>query len=361
MDVWVEFKNASKWQAEALFRNFFPALEDDEDDSLSSGRMTPAELEMLSQLDRATHVQGQSGGPRRYVPNEEHFATSASPSSTSSSIWNMFGSSSSVTTPSPVSPSSKPSLAQFGASNTAYPAPPPSPGLSTGVHSLSKPSLDKRTLASLAKKFADSIPDEVFSVASLQGYLLKNKSAPQQAAYGATAWVTSELAMRERLEKEKKEREVRLREKDKERRRKREVKEKEKKEKELKEKEKERVKKLLAEREEEEELEKMRAQLKEKEEARKKKLLGEDGEKKDEAKAEEKKDESKAEEKKADDAEAKPEDKKEDKPSTPPAATSSATPSTTATTTTTTTVASSSLLDDDSSDSDSSDSEGSDA
>ncbi|KAF4610002.1 hypothetical protein D9613_010330 [Agrocybe pediades] len=24
MDVWVEFKNATKWQAEALFRNFFP-------------------------------------------------------------------------------------------------------------------------------------------------------------------------------------------------------------------------------------------------------------------------------------------------------------------------------------------------
>ena len=29
MDVWVEFKDASKWQAEALFRNFFPSAEED--------------------------------------------------------------------------------------------------------------------------------------------------------------------------------------------------------------------------------------------------------------------------------------------------------------------------------------------
>ncbi|KAJ3917942.1 P-loop containing nucleoside triphosphate hydrolase protein, partial [Lentinula edodes] len=29
MDVWIDFKNASKWQAEALFRNFFPSCEED--------------------------------------------------------------------------------------------------------------------------------------------------------------------------------------------------------------------------------------------------------------------------------------------------------------------------------------------
>ena len=28
MDVWVEFKNATKIQAEGLFRNFFPCAED---------------------------------------------------------------------------------------------------------------------------------------------------------------------------------------------------------------------------------------------------------------------------------------------------------------------------------------------
>src|SRR5882762_10865059 len=29
MDVWIEFRNASKWQAEALFRNFFPSTDED--------------------------------------------------------------------------------------------------------------------------------------------------------------------------------------------------------------------------------------------------------------------------------------------------------------------------------------------
>ena len=31
MDVWVEFRNASKWQAELLFRNFFPSIDDDDE------------------------------------------------------------------------------------------------------------------------------------------------------------------------------------------------------------------------------------------------------------------------------------------------------------------------------------------
>jgi hypothetical protein len=28
MDVWIDFGNASKWQAEALFWNFFPSTDD---------------------------------------------------------------------------------------------------------------------------------------------------------------------------------------------------------------------------------------------------------------------------------------------------------------------------------------------
>lgn len=31
-DVWVEFRNASKWQAELLFRDFFPLTDGDGDD-----------------------------------------------------------------------------------------------------------------------------------------------------------------------------------------------------------------------------------------------------------------------------------------------------------------------------------------
>lgn len=72
----------------------------------------------------------------------------------------------------------------------------------------SAPPIDATTLSKLAKQFADSIPDEEFSVAALQGYLLKNKSRPECAASDAAAWVVSERELRERLKKEKEAREI---------------------------------------------------------------------------------------------------------------------------------------------------------
>ena len=72
----------------------------------------------------------------------------------------------------------------------------------------SAPPLDAATLSTLARQFADSIPEEEFSVAALQGYLLKNKSRPECAASGAAAWVVSERELRERLKKEKEAREL---------------------------------------------------------------------------------------------------------------------------------------------------------
>jgi len=63
-------------------------------------------------------------------------------------------------------------------------------------------------LARLAKEFADSIPDDEFSVAALQGYLLKNKSRPEAAAADAANWVISERELRERLKKEREAREM---------------------------------------------------------------------------------------------------------------------------------------------------------
>ena len=91
--------------------------------------------------------------------------------------------------------------------------------------------LDRKTLAVLAKKFADVVPEEEFSVAGLQGCeffspfdrlfemfidirldwtdLLKHKAQPEAAANGVEAWVKSEREMRERLQREKDAREVR--------------------------------------------------------------------------------------------------------------------------------------------------------
>ncbi|PIL36297.1 transporter [Ganoderma sinense ZZ0214-1] len=215
MDVWIEFKNASKWQAEQLFRNFFPSA--DEDNELIEGDFDSIELPM----------------------------TPPSPSTTSSSSSTLFSSLSSTFSSVPTSPSGSPgslsplpslpeglpvrsrtsssagsstatdrvkskerarTMSDAEVQNQAYLPPPIEAEIMEAKHS-AKP-LDGATLAALAKKFADSIPDEEFSVAALQGYLLKNKSRPEAAANSAGEWVESERAMREKLAKEQQAREL---------------------------------------------------------------------------------------------------------------------------------------------------------
>ena len=184
MDVWVEFKNASRWQAEALFRNFFPSEEEEE---LASDE----EIEGLD-IDKNLHVHARVGraNVRTFVPSPEEATRDLSVSSEQhvsapSPIWSLSTSIASSATslisgqssllqslptaslPSsfsgtPIqSPSPCPS-SQFGATNTAYLPPPPEPKVTVKA-------LDKKTLALLAKKFADGVPEEEFSVASLQG------------------------------------------------------------------------------------------------------------------------------------------------------------------------------------------------
>ncbi|KAJ7648530.1 hypothetical protein B0H17DRAFT_1103021 [Mycena rosella] len=182
MDVWVEFKNASKWQAEALFRNFFPSTDEDElplDDgevefppTPSSASASTSSLWSASTLTSSGSSSGSSadGGAAKRKEKEKEVV--------------------------PV-----PALPQFGSSNKAYLPPPVAPEIVAAQHS-ARP-LDGKTLAGLAKRFADSIPEGEFSVAALQGYLLKNKSRPEAAAMEAGTWVMSEREMRERLRKEK--------------------------------------------------------------------------------------------------------------------------------------------------------------
>ncbi|KAJ3996344.1 P-loop containing nucleoside triphosphate hydrolase protein [Lentinula boryana] len=159
MDVWIDFKNASRWQAEALFRNFFPSCEDD--------------------------------------------INSRAP------------------TPTPTSPSS-----------SASPKRQPRP---KAPHTHSSAPLSPSILSKLAKEFAQKVPDEEFSVASLQGYLLRNKSRPEDAVKGVETWVEEERRNREKQKGAKK------KAKEEEERKKRKERRKEKKEKE-KEKEKEKIK-----------------------------------------------------------------------------------------------------------------------
>jgi mitochondrial chaperone BCS1 len=187
MDVWVEFKNSSKWQCEALFRNFFPSSEDFFATS-SSAQGSEAGLEVDSDVE---------------IPGLTCETLSSSPSSTS------------------VSSSGAPSDKDKDRSPTVDPAfPPPTPS-KTRSNAL----LDPATLAQLAKAFAEAIPEGEFSVAALQGCklhilclkldsrlslctdLLKNKSRPEAAAKEAAQWVISERELRERLKREKEEKE----------------------------------------------------------------------------------------------------------------------------------------------------------
>ncbi|KIM69685.1 hypothetical protein SCLCIDRAFT_720322 [Scleroderma citrinum Foug A] len=178
MDVWIEFKNASKWQAEALFRNFFPSAEDE---------IIEGDLEGID-------------FPSTPAPQ------SPVPSSTSSTLWSRspsFSSSSVSLASSPKTPPRECVASREGwvAKNQAYQAPEVEEHIAA-CQATPKP-LTAAQLSLLAKEFADTIPDEEFSVAALQGYLLRNKSNPEGAASGTTAWVTSERELRDRLSKEK--------------------------------------------------------------------------------------------------------------------------------------------------------------
>ena len=176
MDVWIEFKNASKWQAEQLFRNFFPST--DEDNLPIEGDLDSIELPMCPTPPSPSAAS--SSGSTLF----------SSISSTFSSVPTSPSGSSSPLSPLPSLPDGLPSRSRTSSSagqstrttkgkertrtvsdagllNQAYLPPPVEAEIMEAKHS-AKP-LDGATLACLAKKFADSIPDEEFSVAALQG------------------------------------------------------------------------------------------------------------------------------------------------------------------------------------------------
>jgi len=195
MDVWVEFKNASKWQAEALFRNFFPSTEEDEPTeaelasivlpSPASVPVTPSDLASNPDSD-AMFTLGSSSLPSSASSTSISSMTTRE-SSVRSRTMSEVGTPSTSSAPKYLPPAVEDEIAEF-----QHSAPP----------------IDAATLSRLAKQFADSIPEDEFSVAALQGYLLKNKSRPECAASGGTAWVKSERELRERLKKEKEAREI---------------------------------------------------------------------------------------------------------------------------------------------------------
>jgi len=137
MDVWVEFKNASKWQCEALFRNFFPSSED----------FFAASSSAVSEVGLDTDAADLE------IPGLTCEALGSSPSSSSMS--------SSSGAPSDKE-KEKTTTTPTSAVDPAFPPPSPRKSRSNAV-------MDPATLARLAKTFAEAIPEGEFSVAALQG------------------------------------------------------------------------------------------------------------------------------------------------------------------------------------------------
>jgi len=205
MDVWIEFKNASKFQAEHLFRNFFPSsdaelannieletelepLEMPAPSSPATSQLSSLFSEALSGLSSASSRSGSLSPLSSPTPGHSRSRRSESVSSR-------------IGPKSEVEASETSSAVEEHVAACAHAAPP----------------LSAARLAELAKQFADSIPDEGFSVAALQGYLLKNKSRPEAAAEGAAAWVITERELREKLKKEREAKERELEKEEKER------------------------------------------------------------------------------------------------------------------------------------------------
>ncbi|KAG9019095.1 hypothetical protein FRB90_006409 [Tulasnella sp. 427] len=131
MDVWIDFKHASKWQAEGIFMNFFPCRK-------------------ASDPQAKAQEEGRNSDPKAR----------------------------------PVMPARK----------------------RTRMHAV--PLLEEEELKALAKEFAQAIPENELSVASLQGYLLKNKTRPRECVKEVAEWVIKERETRAKLKKEKEEREA---------------------------------------------------------------------------------------------------------------------------------------------------------
>lgn len=146
MDVHIEFRLASKWQAAELFKCFYPATHDADPDPLIDLTVDFADS------DSASEASVADGADTPLIPDTP--ATSIDTHSTTDLL--------------------------LGAKN----------------FSLQTAKISRQKLARLAAKFADIVPDREFSMAALQGHLMRYKTRPEEAVADAAAWITRERAIR---------------------------------------------------------------------------------------------------------------------------------------------------------------------
>jgi mitochondrial chaperone BCS1 len=145
MDVWVNFTNATKWQAEGIFKCFFPSKQNPK----ASVHREPSSTEAEKGKDKESEPATTDASQKNIPGTKRQKATS---------------------------------------------------------HAV--PLLSEEEICELAKRFAESIPEDEMSVASLQGYLLKNKTRPRECVDEVAAWIVQERETKEKLKREKAEKEA---------------------------------------------------------------------------------------------------------------------------------------------------------
>jgi chaperone BCS1 len=156
MDVWIEFKNASKFQAENLFRNFFPSADAD----------PPMPLDSETELESLEMLTPSSPSSPATTQSSSLFSEVLSGLSTASS---RSGSLSPLSSPTPTGSRRSESVCSRTASKNEVSEAPSAVEEHVAACAHVVPPLSAARLAELGKQFSDSIPDEGFSVAALQG------------------------------------------------------------------------------------------------------------------------------------------------------------------------------------------------
>ncbi|KAH9946492.1 P-loop containing nucleoside triphosphate hydrolase protein [Amylocystis lapponica] len=153
MDLHIEFKLASKFQAEELFKCFYmpsKEIEEKAEDSKAGSEEKASGEEKAGDSgysSRAPSVEGDAD-----LPSSTESATSSAP----------------------------------GDSDR--------PAHNGNFHKVRGPQLSRRETHDLAARFAEAIPEREFSMAALQGYLMAYKVRPYDAVGRATAWVEQQRA-----------------------------------------------------------------------------------------------------------------------------------------------------------------------
>lgn len=177
MDVWVEFKNASKWQAELLFHNFFSEVEEE----MRGEMQQPSEAEIAAMEKEFAFLEAQQKLADQQAKDAASNGVKVQTASTAATTAG--GASSGVGADGKVSfvpsdgsvPSSMAGVEAMVSAIEAKEAEGSESGASTPFSLLPPPlerpraPLGPAKIAALARTFGSAIPDGEHSVASLQG------------------------------------------------------------------------------------------------------------------------------------------------------------------------------------------------